>query len=466
MDTIYYEKINTLLNAFEIYKLLYKDPYSFILDSAMHSDTLGQYSFIGSCPFLRITSKGSQVKIWENTELTELCANPFNILKQYLHQYPFKNHTKFPFIGGSVGYMAYDLCHQLEKLPKQAIDDINLPEMIMGFYDGIIIVDHFSNETYAVSAGLPYSSKEYAKEKVKKLKLMIESSPVPDYTYLDKPYKQHEVNLKSNFTPENYCKAINHVREHIRCGDIYQMNMTQRFTTFINRHPLNIYETLRTINPAPFASFFDFGDFQLVSSSPERFLKITEGIVETRPIKGTMPRGKTEKEDNENYLALKNSTKDRAENLMIVDLMRNDLGRVCKFGTVTVPELFTIEKYPTVFHLVSAVTGKLRDDCDAIDCITAAFPGGSITGAPKVRAMEIIDELEPTRRHIYTGSIGYIGFDGDMDINIAIRTILINKETALYQVGGGIVWDSTAEKEYQETLDKGAALKKALLGRE
>lgn len=241
------------------------------------------------------------------------------------------------------------------------------------------------------------------------------------------------------------------------------MNMTQCFSTQINKHPINIYERLRTINPAPFAAYLNYDNFKIVGSSPERFLQIRSRKVETRPIKGTLPRGKSPEEDILNREKLYSSVKDRAENLMIVDLMRNDLGRVCEFGSVKVPELFCVEQYSTVFHLVSTITGVLREDKDAVDCIKATFPGGSITGAPKIRAMEIIDELEPTCRHLYTGSIGYIGFDGDMDINIVIRTILIKKDIAYYQVGGGIVWDSQAEKEYQETLDKGKALKKVLL---
>lgn len=291
---------------------------------------------------------------------------------------------------------------------------------------------------------------------------IIDGMPAPT-DRLDEPYANNAVEPVSNFTHADYCKAIEKAREYIRCGDIYQMNMTQRFTTLIDRHPLNIYEYLRSINPAPFAAYLDYGDMKILCSSPERFLQIRHGQVETRPIKGTVPRGKDEHEDELNRRRLYNSIKDRAENVMIVDLLRNDLGKVCRFGSVRVPELFRVETYATVHHLVSTVIGELKPGCDAVDCVMATFPGGSITGAPKVRAMEIIDELEPTCRHVYTGSIGYIGFDGDMDMNIVIRTILIKGQRAYYQVGGGIVWDSVPENEYQETLDKGLALKRALL---
>ncbi len=464
MNKVFFEEINTSLESFEIYKLFFKKKYSFFLDSGMDPERLGRYSFIGADPFARIEAKGEEIKVLEGNKIENLKGNPFKILKKLLSKYDIKNCTDLPFVGGAVGFLAYDLCHHIENLPKKAYDDIELPDMIMGFYDGIIIIDHLNNKKYAVSVGIPDMSEEQARERVKEIKKYVESSKVSDHLR-DELYSKNRVDLKSNFDPNSYYKTIDKVREYIRCGDIYQMNMTQRFTTKINRHPLKIYEELRTINPAPFASYLQFGDIQIVSSSPERFLQLRNGIVETRPIKGTMPRGSNSQEDEENSYILRNSVKDMAENLMIVDLMRNDIGRVCKFGSIKVPELFSIEKYSTVFHMVSTVIGELREDCDAIECIEATFPGGSITGAPKVRSMEIIDELEPTCRHIYTGSIGYIGFDGDMDINIVIRTILVKGDQAYYQVGGGIVWDSIPEKEYQETLDKGVALRRALLSK-
>lgn len=462
MCEIYYEEISTNFNPFEIYKLFFKEKNSFFLDSGMDENRLGRYSFIGANPFLIIESKGTNIKIWENGKIEEKVGNPFHILKELMHKYKIQNNTKLPFVGGAVGYMSYDLCRYIEKVSTKAVNDINLPEMVMGFYDGIIVIDNLEKRKYVVSAGLPNLSKGQAVKKVKDLKKFIEQGNIKDYSYLDKEFKDNKVEIQSNFTKDDYSAAISKVREYIRQGDIYQMNMTQRFCSRINRHPLNLYETLRTINPAPFASFLDFGYFQVVSSSPERFLQIRNGKVETRPMKGTMPRGRNSKEDQENEEHLKKSTKDMAENLMIVDLMRNDIGKVCKIGTVKVPELFCIEKYPTVFQMVSTVTGELKEGYGAVDCIKAAFPGGSITGAPKVRAMEIIDELEPTCRNLYTGSIGYIGFDGDMDINIVIRTILIKENMAYYQVGGGIVWDSDWENEYQEALDKGLALRKTL----
>ncbi len=251
-------------------------------------------------------------------------------------------------------------------------------------------------------------------------------------------------------------------REYICAGDIFQVNLSQRFEVGLNISPYKLYQRLRRINPAPFACYLNFKDINIVSASPERFLRVRSDWVETRPIKGTRPRGKTEAEDKTLAQELLSSVKDRAENVMIVDLERNDIGRVCRYATVRVTELAILEKFPTVFHLTSTVVGRLRPDKGRVDLLKAAFPGGSITGAPKVRAMEIIDELEPTRRSVYTGSIGYLSFAGDMDLNIVIRTILVKGGKAYFQVGGGIVYDSEPEAEYQETLDKGKALIQAL----
>jgi para-aminobenzoate synthetase component 1 len=268
--------------------------------------------------------------------------------------------------------------------------------------------------------------------------------------------------LKSNFSHEEYIKAVAAAREYICAGDIFQVNLSQRFEADLNIAPYELYQRLRRINPAPFASYLNFDGVSVVSASPERFLKIRGDRVETRPIKGTRPRGKSAVEDKALAQELLSSAKDRAENVMIVDLERNDLGRVCRYGTVKVTELAILETYPTVFHLTSTVVGRLSPGKSRIDLLKAAFPGGSITGAPKVRAMEIIDEMEPTRRSVYTGSIGYLSFDGGMDLNIVIRTFVIKGSKAYFQVGGGIVYDSEPEAEYQETLDKARALIQAL----
>jgi para-aminobenzoate synthetase component 1 len=326
----------------------------------------------------------------------------------------------------------------------------------MGFYDGIVIIDHKEGKTYVAALGI----EENEADIISRLAAKFVGDPK---IAIRTDFKINEnVEFRGNFTKPEYMKALDAVHEYILAGDIYQTNLTQRFNADLQLSPLELYSELRKINPAPFASYIDFGEGQIVSSSPERFILVQGRNIETRPIKGTMPRGKTAAEDAANRETLVNSEKDKAELLMIVDLERNDLGKIAKTGTVKVPELFKLETYQTVFHLVSTVTAELKDNLDAIDCVKATFPGGSITGAPKIRAMEIIDELEPTQRNIYTGSIGYIGFNGDLDLNIVIRTIVCKDGKGYFQVGGGIVWDSDNQSEYQETFDKGRALMDAL----
>jgi para-aminobenzoate synthetase component 1 len=270
--------------------------------------------------------------------------------------------------------------------------------------------------------------------------------------------------LKSNFSKSDYIKTIEKAKRYIRKGDIYQVNISQRFETEIDSSPENLYLRLRSVSPAPFASYLGFGDISVMSSSPERFLLKRGGYIETRPIKGTRPRGTSAASDLLLEHELKKSVKDNAEHIMIVDLERNDLGRICDYGTVLPSESAVVEKYSNVSHLVSTVKGKLRREVDPIDCFLAAFPGGSITGAPKVRSMEIIEELENVKRSIYTGAIGYISFDGNMDTSIAIRTLVAKNNKAYFSVGGGIVADSDPESEYQETLDKAAGIFQALGG--
>jgi len=280
------------------------------------------------------------------------------------------------------------------------------------------------------------------------------------FTPIPSPMEQSP--LKGGFTHEEYVGAVEKARQYIIAGDIFEVNLSQRFEAELSITPYELYKRLRQINLAPFACYLGFDEVSVVSASPERFLRVRGDWVETRPIKGTRPRGKTSEEDEALANELLSSSKDRAENIMIVDLERNDLGRVCRFGTIKVTELAILEVFPTVFHLTSTVVGRLREDKSCIDLLKATFPGGSITGAPKVRAMEIIEELEPTKRSVYTGNIGYLSFNGNLDLNIAIRTFLVKGRKAYFQVGGAVVYDSNPEAEYQETLDKARALIDAL----
>jgi para-aminobenzoate synthetase component 1 len=368
-----------------------------------------------------------------------------------------------PFAGGAVGYLSYDLCHFIEKLPHKAVDDLNLPECYLCFYDAVAAFDLQENKTYLVSTGFPELEEgkrlRRAEARLSELRNSILLSPPPKS--FEESSSRKGITLRANFSHEGYLAAVARAREYIGAGDIFEVNLSQRFETELDIHPYELYRRLRRINPAPFASYLNFAGVNIVGASPERFLKVRGDFVETRPIKGTKHRGRTPEEDRDMAAALLASKKDRAENIMIVDLERNDLGRVCRYGTVRVTELAILETYPTVFHLTSTVVGQLRENKNRIDLLKASFPGGSITGAPKVRTMEIIDELEPTCRSVYTGSIGYLGFSGDMDLNIVIRTIVVKDGRAYFQVGGAIVYDSEPEAEYIETLDKGRALMQA-----
>jgi len=450
------KEICTQLNSIELYSVFKEQPYSFILDSGRDHESLGKYSFIGFDPFLLYQCKNDTIEVKIGSEEKVYTGDPFDSLKELLSKYQMEYTSHLPFIGGVVGFFSYDLCHHIEQLPRSAVDDIEIPDCHLGFYDGIIIVDHTEKKTYIAALGI----KSDENEVVKAIEDTIMQASVPFEK--KKYYTDEDMEFHSNFTKEEYMIALDTIHEYIRTGDIYQVNLTQRFDCDLSIDPFDLYCELREMNPAPFASFIDFGEGHIVSSSPERFIKINEGKIEARPIKGTIPRGKSPEEDEQNRLQLINSEKDKSELLMIVDLERNDLGKISKAGTVKVPELFKLEQYQTVFHLVATVTGELKDDIDIVDCLKATFPGGSITGTPKIRSMEVIDELEPTQRNIYTGSIGYIGFNGELDLNIVIRTILCKENKAYFQAGGGIVWDSQNQLEYEETFHKAKALMDAL----
>jgi para-aminobenzoate synthetase component 1 len=447
------------LSTMELFERLSENSsYPFFLDSGMDEEKLGRYSFMGIDPFLIVKSWGNNITLERDGKIEKIIGNPMDFLKGKLELYKAEK-EEFPFIGGGVGYFSYDLSHQFEELPKTVKKDVDIPEMVMGFYDGVIIVDHLKNKKYISAIGFEKNIEEIIKKLEEKI---VERQLKVDREKLKIGSMIKNKDITSNMNKEYYLESIQKLKEYIYSGDIYQVNFTQRFSCDFKGNSMKLYKNLRDINPAPFATYFDFNDGIIVSSSPERFIKLTDGVMETRPMKGTRPRGKTPKEDEMLKQELVNSEKDRAELLMIVDLMRNDISRVAKTGSVEVTELFHLEEYATVLQMVATVKGRLRNDLTAVDIIKNTFPGGSITGAPKIRAMEIIDELEINERNIYTGSIGYIGFDGNMDLNIAIRTIILKDEKAYFQVGGGIVWDSDPNEEYEESLVKGRALVKAL----
>ncbi len=449
------------LTSTELFQEIKIGKYPFLLDSGMDPNKLGRYSYMGANPFLVIKSNQSKVMIEEGEKVQRLNKDLLEVLREQLELYKVEK-EEIPFVGGGVGYFSYELAHLLEELPNTVEKQVDIPECIMGFYDGIIIIDHKKNKKYIAAIGIRESQEEIIKrirqgiengekKQAKKLKSKISPKTI---------LKNREI--KSNMTKDYYLNSIKELKNYIYSGDIYQVNFTQRFSCKFEEDSYELYKNLKEINPAPFAAYYDFGDGEIVSSSPERFIKLSNNILEARPMKGTRPRGKDRIEDEKLKTELVTSEKDKAELLMIVDLMRNDISRVAKKGSVKVTELFHLEEYATVHQMVATVKGELKSELSAIDVIKNTFPGGSITGAPKIRAMEIIDELEPTTRNVYTGSIGYIGFNGDMDMNIAIRTMIIKDKVAYFQVGGGIVWDSDPLEEYEESLVKGRALVKAL----
>lgn len=464
MHKLFINKIETNLCAIEIFEVFEKDAFSFIFDSSLTGGELGKYSVIVFNPFLVFTAKGTNIELTSGSKLKKEEGNPLEYLRSLLKEYKFDFTSKLPFTVGCAGFFSYDLCNLIEKLPLNLSAEDGMPDIVLGFYNNSVIVDHTTNETFIAVSSVGFADTDNLQEalecKSNSIKHLIES--FTPRSFIKSGSNNHQLKLESNFTKPDYYKTIEKVKKYIRNGDIYQVNISQRFKTSISRPSFEIYRELRKINPAPFAAYLNLGDLKVISSSPERFIKIDGKAIETRPIKGTRPRGKTVEEDILLKKELSESSKDMAEHVMIVDLERNDLGKVCKIGSVNVSRLYEIEEYATVHHLVSTVTGQLKDDADFVDCIYATFPGGSITGAPKIRSMEIIQELEPVSRNIYTGSIGYIGFNGNCDLNIAIRTIILRGNEAFYNVGGGIVWDSVPEDEFQETLDKGKALMQVL----
>jgi para-aminobenzoate synthetase component 1 len=358
-----------------------------------------------------------------------------------------------PFQGGYAGLFSYDLGRWFERIPAPRQDEFGVPDLFVNRYDWVVSFDHTQNRAWIIS-------KEPPDGRVRELLRRSKSQTAHNRDKMRSGGGRPGV--QSNFTRDEYIAAVRRVIEYIRSGDAFQVNLSQRLLAPLAVHPLELYGRLRERCPSPYGCFFDLGSFQILSASPEQFMKVSAGEVVTRPIKGTRPRGWVPEEDAARLLDLTTHEKDRAENVMIVDLLRNDLGRVCEFGSIHVPKLCEVETYNYVHHLVSEVRGKLRSDKTPIDLLRAAFPGGSVTGAPKVRAMEIIAELEPTARGPYCGSVGFIGFDGTMDSNILIRTFTAGKGWLQFPVGGGIVADSVPEREYEETLHKAAGLLKAL----
>ena len=411
-----------------------------LLDSADRRNQLGRYSILCAGPLLQIIDDQPAAQVQQHLRAA----------LQQLGPARWPGDLRLPFGAGLVGYLAYDYGRQLESLPCLARHDIALPDLSFGLYDWSVVSDHQLQRCWLVCHPQVPSAREQA------LLRQLDSNAAPRQAFsLCEPFAAEQGKAQ-------YAEAFARVQDYIHAGDCYQINLAQRFSSRYQGDPLSAYCALRERSPTPFSAYLEMAGGTLLSLSPERFIEVQNGRVETRPIKGTRPRGSSPQQDQALAEELQRCEKDRAENLMIVDLLRNDLGRSCEPGSIRVPELFSLESYPNVHHLVSSITGRLRSDSDTIDLLMRAFPGGSITGAPKIRAMQIIEELEPVRRSLYCGSVGYLGCEGQMDFNIAIRSLVCHQGSIYCWGGGGVVADSELDAEYQETLTKVGNLLDAL----
>lgn len=437
----------------ELYAKLYPSPFSFFLFSSMHDHPNSRYSYMGYDPYMIFQSKGPAISFFANGKWNHFNGNPLvefeKIFNEESSKWTFTETEQHYFSGGAVGYWGYDLKDFLEELPSKSAKEFDLPDSFWMFYQSFIVIDHHY-DNYFIVGNL---------QETQKLIDKINSTITPATITCD-------YNISPSVSESEYINNILSIKESIGAGDVYEVNLTQRFhVQFKSNEPwrdFNIFRSLTEVSSAPFSAIIKSPEFSVISSSPERFLKIHDREIESQPIKGTRPCGNGFSEDEQNYLDLYTSDKDHAENLMIVDLVRNDLGRISKAGSIIVKDLFKIEKFSTVFQMLSTISGKLSDGVSAMDAIRACFPPGSMTGAPKISAMKIIEKLEPYKRSIYSGAIGYMAFDGSCDLSVIIRTLILMGEKGYFQTGGAIVWDSDPKKEHAECWDKAKGILNAL----
>jgi aminodeoxychorismate synthase component I len=488
------EELELKLPFWRYHGIFRSSTYSFLLDSAKDPQKLGRFSFLGGDPFLVYRSKrilragavlDARIEVLELASpeggrfkkpiLKSRQANPFEDLRDLMKVHAIDRnqycHCPVPFISGAVGYFGYESGYFVEQLPDLGCDDLALPDAYFMLVDNLLAHCRQTDKSYlsVVCRGRTCSAARRVAESSRdamlaRIRAFEANPPAQRPAISPRQTAQTRIEVKAHFDEARYCQTVATIKEHIFAGDIFETCLTHRLESPLDGGgPWDLYEELRRVNPAPFACYLNFSETQVVSASPERFLSLDDNrIAESRPIKGTRPRGATAEEDERLRQDLFQSTKDRAENVMIVDLVRNDFGRVCKFHSVNVPELMIIEPYATVFQMVSTVRGELRPDVSGLDLIKACFPGGSMTGAPKIEAMKIIDRLEPVKRGIYSGSIGYLDFSGPLDLNMVIRSFVVKNNHCYYNVGGAVVADSDPHEEYMETMDKARALKIAL----
>jgi anthranilate synthase component 1 len=456
---------DTPLSAFQ--KIDERGNYSYLLESVEGGEHMARYSFLGSNPSLIIKSKGKTVTFTrpEKVDTHTAAEDPISEIKSFMGKFKFVSVKGLPrFCGGLVGYIGYDMIRFIEDIPDENPEDFDIPDMQLVLTDTILIFDHIDHKIKVVSNSLVEKddpAKTYEKA-CKKIDRIVEDLKVPTPEPKEEKVKHVSEEFGSNFSEKEFCGIVEKAKEYIRAGDIIQVVLSQRLKKRTDAEAFSIYRSLRSINPSPYMYYLNFDEEKIIGSSPEILVRCEEGTVEVRPIAGTRKRGVSEEEDLNLEKELLADPKERAEHIMLVDLGRNDIGRVCDYSSVKPQEIMRIERYSHVMHIVSDVVGKLREDKDIYDLIRATFPAGTVTGAPKVRAMEIIDELENTRRGPYAGCIGYISFSGNIDMCITIRTIIMKEKTAYIQAGAGIVLDSKPEKEHQETLNKARAMFKAI----
>jgi para-aminobenzoate synthetase component 1 len=434
-----------------------------LLRSNSFDSPQARYSFVAANPFLTFRSFGSRCEISNSQLPTSISqiqfGNPWHILDALMSRFELLDEIDLPFpLGGAFGYWGYDLKNFTEpKLPRRAVNDLELPDCHVGFYDALVVFDHRLGKVCVVSTGLNADgsrNETRAKEQLKFWQTKLEGNPSSNLPSHDLRFTIYDSPVASNFTRAEFLDAVERAQRYICAGDIYQVNLSQRLSVQCQMSGWEFFAKLSAVSPAPFSAFFDCGDFQIASSSPEQFLRLSGSHIQSRPIKGTRPRDADPTRDAQLAYELQTSAKELAELVMITDLLRNDLGKVCEYGSVQVPELAKLEKFAQVQHLVSTVEGRLRNDVTHFAAFASCFPGGSITGAPKFRAMEIIDELEPILRGTYCGAIGYLGFNRETQLSIAIRTAICAQEKIYFNVGAGIVADSNPQAEYKETLTK------------
>ncbi|MDR3747143.1 MAG: anthranilate synthase component I [Acidobacteriota bacterium] len=444
-----------------------RQKYAFLLESVEGGEKIGRYTFLGAQPRTVITARGNDLTICEGSRLERRPGSVVELLRRYLRQHrPATLHGLPPFTSGGVGYFAYDMVRQFERLPDRAKDDLGLPDCVFAFYDRLLAFDHLRHQVHIIAAAdlrseSPRKAYDRALADIATLEGKLARGVHSHHLHWSEKGAKRPIKVHNSTSHDNFVKSVRRCKEYIAAGDIFQVVLSQRLDFKPPADPFQIYRALRTVNPSPYMYFLKLDDLHVVGASPEMLVKVSGRKLEYRPIAGTHRRGANPAEDERLTAMLRSDEKEQAEHIMLVDLGRNDLGRVSDYGTVKVRDLMYVEKYSHVMHLVSALEGQLRQDLDALDALAACFPAGTLSGAPKVRAMEIIEELEPVRRGVYGGSVLYADYAGNLDSCIAIRTMVIHWNRAYLQAGAGIVADSDPESEYQECMNKAGALLRA-----